>query len=185
MGVQFHVYMAQSLDGFIADAAGGVDWLKPYEGGDDFEYDAFLANIDTIVMGRRSYEQILTFGDWPYPKQRTIVLSSTALAGQTPTPNTETYSGPVRDLAARLVGEKRGDVWILGGADTVARFLKAGRVDSLELFIMPELLGDGVRLFPQGGVRESLELVEQKSYPCGVMRLVYHAQRGAGSEQEG
>ena len=184
MSVQFHVYMAQSLDGFIADAAGGVDWLKPYDGGDEFEYTAFIASIDTIVMGRRSYEQILPFGDWPYPNQRTIVLSSTALAGQTPTPNTETYSGPVGDLAARLVGEDRGNVWILGGADTVMRFLKAGKVDAMALFIMPELLGDGVRMFPNGGVSTGVTLIEHKLYPCGVMRLLYHAQRGVASGQE-
>jgi len=166
-----------SLDGYIADREGGVGWLSAYEGGDDFEYAAFIADIHTIVMGRRSYEQILTFGTWPYPKQRTIVLSSTALAGQTPTPNTETYCGQVADLAARLSSENHdktpGDVWVLGGADTVGRFLKADRVDEMALFVMPQLLGDGVRMFPKGGVNKGVTLAEHKTYPCGVVRLVY------------
>ncbi len=81
---QIQIYIATSLDSFIATADGGVDWLEPFQA-EDLGYSAFVATIGTIVMGRTTYEQIRGFGSWPYAGKRTVILSSLPIRF-TPTP---------------------------------------------------------------------------------------------------
>lgn len=169
----FKVYIAVSADGFIADADGGVDWLKPYEGGATASYEAFMKGVEAIVMGRRTYEQVLTFGPWPYQGKRVVVLTGQEGVKKA-IPEVETFAGDVRVLAERLERECVGDVWVMGGAEAIHAFLRIGRVDAVELFVIPELLGGGVRLFLPGTPRSGLELLAHEPFPCGVMRLLYN-----------
>jgi dihydrofolate reductase len=172
MHPSFKVYIAVSADGFIADNTGGVDWLKPYEGGADASYQALMDGVDAVVMGRRTYQQVLTFGPWPYQGKRCVVL--TGQEGlQNAIPEVETFAGDVRVLAERLERECVRDVWVMGGAEAIRAFLAAGRVDILELFVIPELLGEGVRLFLPGTPRAGLELLAHEPFPHGMVRLLY------------
>jgi dihydrofolate reductase len=166
---RFHVYIAASLDGRIADGDGSVAWLEPYPG-EAYGYEAFIADIGTVVMGRTSYEQALAFGAWPYPAQRSIVLTHRP-ARAPEGAEVEFRAGDVAELAEALALEPR-DIWIMGGGDVIRQFLDAGWVDVLEVFVVPVLLGAGPPLFPDGA-SHGLELVSAEALAGGVVRLVY------------
>ncbi len=163
--------MAISLDGYIASPDGGVKWLElydPYSVG----FADFLAEIGSVVMGRKSFEQMLSFGPWPYEGKRTIVMSR---AGFTATaPLTEVSSEPVGVVADRLARETTsGDVWVFGGAEIARAFLNQRRCDTLELCIVPVIVGDGIALFGAGTLPHNLRLTRAKHYDSGLVCLDY------------
>jgi dihydrofolate reductase len=166
---RFRLYMAVSLDGFIASADGSVRWLEaydPYEVG----FGEFLGSVGAIVMGRRSYDQMLEFGPWPYGGKRTLVMTRRPFAPATP--DTEASTDSVDALAARLAAET-SDVWIFGGGEVARAFLAAGRLDTLELCVVPVLIGDGIVLFGPGTRASDLHLTMMQRYPNGLVRLDY------------
>lgn len=165
----FRVYIAVSLDGYIATPDGGVAWLEPFQA-EDFGYRDFFATIDAIVMGRKTYEQVRGFGDWPYVGKQTLVLSSRPLADLPA--NTRVACGGVRDLT-RDLKTAGGDVWIHGGAQTIRACLDHDLIDRLELYVIPVLLGDGLPLFPRSDRQARLTLKESHAFPGGVVKLVY------------
>lgn len=168
------VYIAVSLDGFIATADGGVGWLDDYES-EDFGYDEFSAAIGTVVMGRSTFDQVLGFGDWPYADKRSIVVTSHPVS-QTPI-DTEAYNGDIPSLIAQLERQDGGGVWIVGGATLIRAFLEQGAIDMMELFVMPRLLGSGVRLFDFLSREQELVLASSHPYPSGVVKLTYTLRR--------
>jgi dihydrofolate reductase len=145
---RFRLYLAQSLDGYIADERGGVDWLTAY--GEPEGYAEFLAETGAIVMGRRSFDQMLTFGPWPYGERRTVVLTHHPLPQGAPGA-AEAWSGAdVEPLAQDLRTTTRGDVWLFGGGSAMGPFIDADLVDTIEIAIIPIVLGAGIRLFDAG-----------------------------------
>lgn len=177
---KMRVYIAASLDGYIADAQGSVGWLEPFEG-QDFGYAGFIASVDRIIMGRTTFEQARTFGEWPYPGKRTVVLTH----GKPPPcdiPGVSFIAGEPRILTEELLRQARRDVWVLGGGRTIRGFLDAGCIDTFELFLMPRLLGNGVRLFPESGTDHTLTLRAHRTYPKGVVGLVYAVAAHAPAE---
>lgn len=171
MPPRFRVYIAASVDGYIADAKGGVDWLDPFAA-ENFGYRRFFGGIHTVVMGRRSFDQVLGFGAWPYAGRRSVVLTRRK---PPPDPPREVAFRDVAaaDLAAELRAGGAGDVWVMGGADTIGQFMDARCVDALELFVIPLLLGRGVPLFPEGDGPRPLTLQGARPYAQGVVRLSY------------
>lgn len=171
------VFIALSLDGFIARRDGSVDWLALVEApGEDYGYQRFFDSIDTLVVGRSTYELALGFEPWPYRGKRCVVLSHR----ETPARYGEQFfAGEVSVLAARLEAEGAKRVYVDGGA-VVRQFLAAGLVNDLTLSVIPILLGDGISLF--GGsttARESrLELIGAESFPSGLVQLRYRPQPG-------
>jgi len=171
------LYVAASLDGFIADSDGGVGWLDPFDSPDTTaSYEAFIAQIGTIVMGRTTFDQVLTFGEWPYAGQRTLVLTSRPLSN--PPPDTEALSmSALPDAIPGLRAESR-DVWLVGGGQTVRAFLDLGAIDEIELYVMPVILGAGLPLFPSGGELAGLKSVglrleEMRPLAGGMAMLRY------------
>lgn len=164
------LYIAASLDGYIATSDGGVDWLEPYHGV-DVGYDAFIAAIGTIIMGRATYDQVFTFSEWPYAGKSCLVLSSRPL-GAVPD-GVERVSGDVAAIVEQARRRNDGDIWLVGGARTARAFLDLGLIDRIELYVIPVLLGDGLRLFEPSchGARMALERAE--ALPRGMVRLVY------------
>lgn len=163
-------YVAASLDGFIATSDGGVDWLAPFEGG-DYGYDAFLASMDALVMGRTTYEQVLRFGPWPYAGRRCVVFTHAAPA-QPRADVTFTDAAPGAVLADLHAAGAR-NVWLVGGGRLAGAFQEAGLISEYIVFIMPVTLGAGIPLFrPHAGVA-TLRLTETFAYPDGVVRLTY------------
>ncbi len=167
---RLRVYIAASLDGYIATTDGGVDWLAPYTT-EDYGYEAFLAEVGAIIMGRATFDQVHGFGPWPYPGRRTIVLTSRPM--EAPAEGAEPAAGPPSEVLAALTPTVAGDIWLHGGAQTIAGFLDLGAVDRIELFVIPVLLGDGVRLFGRRRSLQGLRLVAAEPAPRGVVRLLY------------
>ncbi|WP_415379045.1 dihydrofolate reductase family protein [Halosimplex sp. TS25] len=180
------LYVAASVDGFIAAEDGSVAWLDEFErGGRDGEeagsYDEFIASVDCLVMGATTYEQVLDFGDWPYSQKPTYVVTSRDL----PRANdaVELFAGDVGDLAERLRGEY-DHTWVVGGAQLAQSFLRTDQIDRLRLNLVPVLLGDGIRLFGDGGVRKHLERRETTAYDSGIVELQYEVGYRASAEQD-
>ncbi len=165
---RWSLYIAMSLHGRIADGQGGVDWLTPGDG-EDYGLEAFLAGIDSIVMGRRTFDRVLGFGQWPYAGKRVVVLTHRP---PPPTvPEGVTFrAGAVATIAAELQADAQG-VWLVGGADVAARCLAAGLLHRPELFVMPLLLGAGPRLFPDGRQAGPFAPTGQRRCANGVGRL--------------
>jgi dihydrofolate reductase len=165
-------YIATSVDGYVADKDGGIDWLRAFDDV-DYGYDAFISEIDTVVMGRRTYNQIPSLGiGWPYLDKRGFVATSSPLTQRYP--GVEAWAAGVDKLIARLRQGGRGDVWVVGGPQLQWAFIEAGALERLDLFLIPVLLGDGIPLFPRttSGLK-TLILDSVEMLPKGMVRLVY------------
>jgi dihydrofolate reductase len=164
-------YVATSLDGFIADREGSVDWLAPYDAR-LYGYDRFVGEVGALIMGRRTYELIFAIGeDWPYAGKPVYVLTSTSL-GDIPEGVVPTTRG-IR-AALQLAREKtRNDIWIVGGAVTMQSALEEGLVDVIEIFLVPVLLGSGLNLLNDLARRPTLTFDGIEAFPDGVVKLRY------------
>lgn len=168
-------YVAASLDGFIATETGGLDWLKPFESsGEDYGYGAFYRTIDSVIVGRTTFEQSLDFAEWPYPDKPVWVLSSRPLATARDEV-TVTADAPVAvvdDLARR--GLRRA--WLVGGGSLAGSFQRAGLITEYIVSVMPALLGCGIPLLGAAGslnAAAQLRLLGTTTYPDGVCQLRY------------
>jgi dihydrofolate reductase len=170
-----HVFIATSLDGYIARPDGDIGWLlardDPQE---DHGYAAFIADKDAIVMGRGSYEKVATFDPWPY--DRPVFVLSRQLAG---TPVPDRLRGKVRfaDLApldAMRALEQEGvrRVYVDGG-QVVQAFLRAGLIEDMVITTVPVLIGAGRKLFGELPGDRDLALVASRSFPSGLVRSTY------------
>ena len=166
---KIRLYIAASLDGFIATPDGRVAWLDRFKG--DYGYEEFIAEVGTVVLGRKTYVQTKSLSsDWPYEGKRAYVLSRTG------TDTTHGGAKLVNDagkLIPRLKMIEDGDVWVVGGGIAQRLFLEAGAVDQLDLFVMPVVLGDGIQLFPGKATFNAMTLVDNQTYADGVVRLSY------------
>jgi len=166
-------YIATSLDGFIVDAEGSLDWLFKYDDMDlgEHDYRTFIKSIRTVVMGRATYDWLADQDEpWAYADQRTIVVTSRPI--KDPKGDLETRSD-IDALVAELRVLDDGDVWMLGGGRLQMAFMERGALDELEIYVMPEILGGGAPLFPATGLRASPKLVSAKPMSKGCVRLHY------------
>ncbi len=168
------LFIAMSLDGYIADKDGGVDWLNGQEeDGENMDtYSEFIKTIDTIIMGWNTYHQVITElspEEWVYPEQVSFVITHREI------PSTErirfTSESPC-DLVKRLREEEGNGIWICGGASIVRQLMETDLIDTLHISVIPTLLGDGVRLFGPLEKEQKLRLVKTQSYN-GITDLVY------------
>jgi dihydrofolate reductase len=179
-------YVAASLDGFIATPDGGIGWLAPFEAiGEDYGYTAFYASIDALLLGSRTYEQVLTFDPWPYSGKPCWVFSRRPLA---PVRSEVTVTpGSPQEIAAELEVRSIRRAWLVGGGQLAAAFRDDGLITEYIVAIIPVILGAGILLFgaPAADLRgfsqtskvstpaEPLQLVEHQLYPNGVVQLRY------------
>lgn len=173
-------YIAASLDGFIADRDGGIDWLKPYEEL-DLGFGDFIENVSVTVMGRNTYEQILSLGGgWPYERQHTIVVTSRSMKDAPP--HITAWHRGIPALAGHLRALKSGEVWIVGGAMLQSALVDLGALDRLELFVMPVLLGKGLPLFRRLVHQRTATLASAQRLAGGVAKLDYRFGKDAWRE---
>ena len=166
------LYIASSLDGFIAASDGSVDWLNDYMA-DELRYDEFYAAVGPIIMGRTTYEQVCGFGDWAFAGKRAVVLTHNP---QPPDPvhsDVSFYSGDLSALCADLRESPTGNIWLMGGGEVVRSFLQEGLIDEILLFVMPMLLGAGIPLFPDVGKLIKFPCKNAERFGNGVVLLHY------------
>ena len=162
------LFIATSLDGYIAGPDGDISWLKSDQ---DYGYSDFAAGIDAVVMGRKSYEVSLGFGCWLFPGMKAYVF--TRNASLAPHEDVEYVSSPVAEFAGALKEKPGKNIWLLGGGELVQGFLDSGLVDEAVITIHPVILGGGVPLVPQGTVRRTMKLTNVKSYDTGLVQAFY------------
>src|ERR1041385_277079 len=135
------VFVGTSVDGFIARPNGDLDFLPP-GGGEPHGYHEFMATVDALVIGRKTYEVVLAFDAWPYGAKPVFVLSTRALAPAPPGAVVERLSGEPSEIVAQLAARGIGHAYVDGGV-TVQRFLRAGLIDRLIVTRVPALIGEG------------------------------------------
>lgn len=166
------VFIAASLDGFIAREDGALDWL-PMGTGEDHGYDAFISSVDAIVMGRNTFEKVLTFGSWPYGSKPVIVLSGNTEQAKVPGGAVcEQMGGTPNDVVARLAERGMRHLYVDGGI-TIQRFLDAGLIQSIIITRIPVLLGSGIPLFGALSPDIQLDHVDTRSYASGLVQSEY------------
>jgi dihydrofolate reductase len=166
------VFIATSLDGFIARENGALDWLPP-NGGEPHGYIEFMATVDALVIGRKTFETVLTFDDWPYGEKPVVVLSSRPADLVAPANAVcEMMAGSPREVVARLAERGMKHLYIDGGV-TIQRFLEAGLIQRVIITRIPVLLGSGIPLFGSLSRDIRLEHVATRSYPSGLVQSEY------------
>ena len=177
------VFIATSIDGFIADKEGGIDWLHsiPNPDGDDMGYTDFMKEIDGIIMGRVTFETVLGFGiDWPY-EVPVFVLSNTLkevpekLASQV-----SVVSGELKDILQGIQKKGVKHLYIDGGS-TIQSFLKKDLIDEMTITKIPVLLGGGTPLFGEMAEPLKWRCVDSKIYLDSVVQNTFRRQRSSGS----
>jgi dihydrofolate reductase len=166
------VFIATSIDGFIAREDGGLDWLPP-DGGEPHGYDEFMTTVDAVVIGRRTFETVLTYASWPYGTKLVIVLSTRLHEVSVPKGAVcEVMSGTPLQVVARLAERRVGHIYVDGGV-TIRGFLDAGLIQTLTITRVPVLLGTGIPLFGSMPHDVCLAHVSTQSYPSGLVKSEY------------
>ena len=152
------LFIASSMDGYIAKNNGSVDWLPVncLSG-----YDDFYKSIDTVIMGKKTYDQVLTFGAYPYKDKKSYVLT------HNDTPNNDEnvqLVNNVEKLTKTLFTGTGSNVWLVGGAEIIATFMNLGLIDETILSIIPVVLGSGISLFTNIQKETKFQLIKTTEY---------------------
>jgi dihydrofolate reductase len=165
------VFIGTSVDGFIARTNGDLDFL-PEGGGEPHGYVEFMASIDALVIGRKTFETVLAFPVWPYGDKRVVVLSNTPLDfAAVRGGNVEQMSGPPAEIISKLAARGAHNLYIDG--ITIQRFLRAGLIQRLIITRVPVLIGDGIPLFGSLPRDVRLQHVATRHYPSGLVQTEY------------
>ena len=165
------VYIGTSVDGFIARANGDLDWLPANP--EPHGYDEFIASVDAIVIGRKTFETVMGFDAWPYGDKRVIVLSSSPVDFSGVVGGVvEQMGGEPADVVAQLDATGVQHAYIDGGI-TIQRFLRAGLIQSLIITRVPMLIGDGIPLFGTLPHDVRLRHIATRHYPSGLVQTEY------------
>jgi len=170
------VFVGISVDGFMARPDGSVDFLHAGEGV-PHGFEEFYASVDAVVIGRNTFEWVLSYGQWVYGKMRVVALSSRPLDfNQYPEAHIEQMSGEPADIVAKLAATGSNHLYIDGGV-TIQRFLRAGLIDRLIITRVPVLIGQGIPLL--GALPQDIHLnhVATRSYPKGLVQSEYEVPR--------
>jgi dihydrofolate reductase len=166
------VFIATSLDGFIARQDGALDWL-PADGGEPHGYDEFIATVDAIVIGRKTFETVLTFDAWPYGTKPVVVLSKRPSALRAPDGAVcDMMTGTPPEIVDRLSARGMKHLYVDGGV-TIRGFLEAGLIQRMIITRIPVLLGSGIPLFGPLSHDVRLEHIATRSYPSGMVQSEY------------
>jgi dihydrofolate reductase len=166
------VFIGTSLDGFIARRNGSFDFL-PANGGEPHGYEEFIAGIDALVMGRKTFETVLAFPEWPYGEKRVVVLSSRSLDfSPVRGGNVEQMSGSPAEIVARLAATGAHHLYIDGGI-TIQEFLRAGLIQRLIITRVPVLIGEGIPLFGTLPHDVQLRHISTQHYASGLVKTEY------------
>lgn len=173
------LYIAVSIDGYIADRNGSVDWIEGHDNSveSDDTFTPFFNSVDTVVMGKRTYDQIVTElspNKWPYVGATTFVITHDGESADTE------YVSFRNTSVCRLVDELRQqpgkDIWICGGAQIARQLIEKDMIDTYHLAVIPVILGGGINLFETTEHKIDLELADTREYN-GIIELIYNRRR--------
>lgn len=168
------VYITASLDGYIAQPDGDLDWLIEFTNTakEDYGYNEMLTSVDTVIMGGKTYLELSCMDIvWPYKDKLTYIVSRKAMDVSE---NTEFITENIIEKISELRNKEGKDIWIAGGGRLIALLLNAGLVDELQICYVPIILGAGIPLFPDNILQKSnCKLIENTAYDSGVIRLSY------------
>jgi dihydrofolate reductase len=179
MSIRLSVFIATSLDGYIARPDGGLDWLDLAggPGGEDYGYGEFIASVDAVVLGRRTFDFVAGLGEWPYGSRRVIVLSR-SLRPDDLRPDLRGRLEVSRQAPAEVLGvlerERLAHAYVDGGT-TIQAFLRAGLIDRMTISRLPVLLGAGIPLFGALDGDRLFRHVATRAYPSGLVQSTYEA----------
>lgn len=166
------LYIASSLDGYIAQPNDDLSFLnRVQKEGEDYGYQDFLATVDTVIIGRRTYDWVMKqVPEFPHADMKTYVITRTERPQQG---NITFYSGNLSELVARLKQQNGKNIFCDGGAEIVNALLHEKCIDELIISVIPVLAGDGIRLFQDGRPEQNLELVSVQKFDTGLVQLHY------------
>lgn len=171
---QLSLFIATSLDGYIAKPNDDLSFLKLVEKeGEDYGYSEFINTIDTLIIGRKTYDYVLKeIGPSHYNngKRDVYVITRTERPQEG---KTIFYTGNITELVRQLKSQKGKNIYCDGGAEIINELLKHDLIDELIISVIPVLLGDGTRLFKDGSPEQILELIEVKAFDTGLVQLHY------------
>ncbi|MFY9150869.1 MAG: dihydrofolate reductase family protein [Prolixibacteraceae bacterium] len=166
------LYIAMSLDGFIAAPDGDISFLSVAENGDeDYGYTRFLESVDTVIIGRKTYDKVHSMGfELPYPENDVYVVTRNSRPDEG---KVKFYSGDLKELVDTLKTREGKHIYCDGGAETVHRLLQADLIDEMIISVIPVLLGGGISLFGNQFPEKKLELINTASFEKGLVQLHY------------
>lgn len=167
-------YIGSSIDGFIADKDEKLDWLDAYDDVDygEFDYTHFIKSIGTIVMGRGTYDWLQkAVSTWPYPDHESIIVTSKSIIDLPK--NVTVWSKGIETLIPHLRGIEGKNAWICGGGQLQSAFIAKNALDYLEIYVVPTIVGDGIRLWPGMKQQCLMDLDDVRHLSKGVVRMAY------------
>ena len=168
---EIKLFIASSLDGFIARVNDDVSWLFSDE---DYGYKKFYGSTDTVIMGRKTYEKALQLEKQPFKEKRCYVFTKNpANSFADPEENNVEFIDNVLGFAKDLVNSDGKDIWLVGGADIISLLINANMVDEIVLSVHPIILGNGIPLFKDIKRELSLKLVDSVTYESGLVQMRY------------
>lgn len=166
------VFIGISVDGFIARLNGDLDFL-PEGGGEPHGYDEFIASVDALVIGRKTFETVLAFPEWPYGNKRVVILSSKSLdLSSVDGGVVEQMAGSPAEIVSRLAATGAHHLYVDGGL-TIQQFLRAGLIDRMIITRVPVLIGEGIPLFGTLPHDVQLRHLATRHYPSGLVQTEY------------
>jgi dihydrofolate reductase len=166
------LYIAMSLDGYIAKPNDDIGFLSMVEQeGQDYGYAAFVETVDAVIIGRKTYEKVISMGfGFPHADKDVYIIT------RTPRPNigsVKFYSGDLKSLVQKLKSKEGKNIYCDGGSEIVNELLKDELIDEFVISIIPILVGNGTELFKAGRPEQKLELVSVKSFDKGLTQIHY------------
>ncbi len=172
MARKVFLFIAMSLDGYIAGNDDNIDFLSTVEvPGEDYGYAAFQQEVDTVIWGRKTYDKVLTLDpQFSHKDKRCIVLSRTRRGRDN---HVEFYNGPVTELIDSLKTQEGKNIYCDGGGEVIHELLQHGLIDRMIVSVIPYLVGNGVHLFKGGRPEQVLKLTRSLTFPSGLIQLWY------------
>lgn len=166
------LYIAMSLDGYIARPDGDIDWLSTVQReGEDYGYGDFITTVDTVIVGRKTYDKVLSFGvPFPHSEKECYIISRSE---RPPEGKLIFYTKDLTGLVDFLQGKEGGNIFVDGGAEIVNTMMQQGLIDEYIISIIPIFLGSGIRLFKDARPEESVTLVSAVHFESGLVQLHY------------
>jgi dihydrofolate reductase len=188
MSTKLSVFIATSLDGYIARHDGSIDWLEranaTVPAGEDCGYADFMQTVDAIVMGRATFEKVLCFPDWPYSNTPVYVLSSTISRLPAGMPSSVRLLNATPDDVVKITAEAGRQHLYIDGGQTIQSFLRAELITDLTITVIPALIGSGIKLFGELDGDINVNLLSSRSWPFGFVQSHYAVRTEASSDVE-